>query len=109
MKPGARKRKGSSFEREIARALSLWLTRGADQTQLIRSVLSGGWAGRAKGFGQVGDLAPNGPIGERFRRLYAVECKHQRDISLWQLWTGGELIEWWGELGRGGAAAGGPA
>lgn len=106
MRLGAGKRKGSAFEREVAKKLSLWLTGGADQTQLIRSVLSGGWAGRAGGFRQVGDLAPNGPIGERFRRLFAVECKHQRDISLWQLWTGGKLIGWWDKLSKEAEAAG---
>ncbi|MGH6691327.1 MAG: putative PDDEXK endonuclease, partial [Gammaproteobacteria bacterium] len=60
-----------------------------------------GWGGRTvsvEGFRQVGDLAPNGPRGEAFRRRIGVECKHQRDISLWQLWAGGKLLEWWDKL-----------
>lgn len=104
MKRGGGKRKGSAFERWAARQLSLWLTGGADYTQLIRSVSSGGWtAGRTstEAWRNVGDLAPNGPAGERFRETFAVECKHHRRIDLWALWThddGGLLGQWWGKL-----------
>lgn len=99
MKPGAGKRKGSSFERWVAKQLSLWLTHGQDHTQLIRSVLSGGWSERTAR--QVGDLSPNGPTGESFRKVFGVECKHQREIDLWDLWTlqdGGKIGRWWKKL-----------
>lgn len=105
MRKGGGKGKGSGFERKIAKALSLWITEGRDSTQLIRSVLSGGWTRGQKsegGFRHVGDLAPNGPVGERFRRLFAVECKHRRDINLYGLWTCGEtsgtILGWWSKL-----------
>lgn len=104
MKKGAGKAKGSSFERKIAKALSMWLTAGQDDKQLIRSVLSGGWQGarEVNGWRQVGDLAPNGPVGERFRKLFAVECKHRRDINLYGIWTRGATAEtivgWWAKL-----------
>jgi len=99
MKKGAGKSKGSAFERWAAKQLSLWLTDGKDATQLIRSVLSGGWS--ARGANQVGDLAANGPMGEAFRKVFAVECKHHREIDLWDAWTiqdGGKWLRWWGKL-----------
>lgn len=87
--------KGGDFEWVIARRLSLWLTKGVDKTQLIRSVQSGGWAGKAsppttfaRPEYQVGDVAPNGPAGEAFRRKYAVECK-----------ASGFYPDWWGAFG----------
>lgn len=105
MKRGGGKAKGSAFEREIGRKLSLWLTGGADATQLIRSVLSGGWSKGHRapsGFRQVGDLAPNGPQGEAFRAKFAVECKHRRSIDLYGLWTkaddSDDLKGWWNKL-----------
>ena len=103
MKRGAGKAKGSAFERAVAKDLSLWLTGGNDGKQLIRSVLSGGWragqAGSGEGWRQVGDLAPNGPVGEQFRQRFAVECKHRRDIDLYGLWTRQDaILEWWAKL-----------
>lgn len=103
-KRGGGKAKGSAFEREVAKALSLWMTKGKDKTQLIRSVLSGGWFPGQKaleGWRHVGDLAPNGPRGEKFRKLFAVECKHRRDISLYDIWTrkaDDTLLGWWEKL-----------
>lgn len=99
MRKGAGKAKGSSFERATARELSLWLTDGADKAQLIRSVLSGGWQNNKNDWRQVGDLAPNGPVGEKFRKKYAVECKHHRSIDWWKLYTGkSEILMWWDKL-----------
>jgi len=113
MKRGAGKAKGSAFERDVAKALSLWLTRGTDSTQLILSVLSGGWSHGHKapsGFRQVGDLAPNGPFGEAFRREYAVECKHRRSIDLYGVWTrsaaSDDLKGWWKKICEDSEAAG---
>lgn len=100
------KGKGSAFERQIARALSLWLTDDTDDKQLIRSVGSGGWVPRVtehdEAWRHVGDLAPNGPHGEWFRRRFAVECKHYRAIDLWALWTRaarpGTIHGWWKKI-----------
>lgn len=103
MRPGAGKRKGSGYERAVGRRLSLWLTHGRDATQLIRSVSSGGWSLGISGedpWRHVGDLAPNGPEGERFRRMFAVECKHHAVVDLWQFFGPGrsELRRWWDKL-----------
>ncbi len=99
MKPGAGKNKGSSFERKTAKLLSKWLTKGQDEKQLIRSVLSGGWDKANPDWRHVGDLAPNGPAGELFRRRFCVECKHHRSIDFWKLFTGQALlVDWWKKL-----------
>lgn len=99
MKPGAGKRKGSAFERTVGGMLSMWLTDGASKTQLVRSVLSGGWSQREAR--HAGDLAANGPVGEKFRERYVVECKHHRHIELLHMWTrtaGDCLPGWWAKL-----------
>lgn len=112
MKRGRGKAKGSAFERKIAKELSLWLTRGKDDKQLIRSVLSGGWKGAREkdGWRQVGDLAPNGPLGEKFRKKFAIECKHRKQINLLTLWQrsikGDLLPTWWRKLVKDSKAAG---
>lgn len=99
MKPGAGKNKGSSFERKVAQELSLWLTGNQDRKQIIRSVLSGGWDKKDPDWRQVGDLAPNGPVGEEFRKRFSVECKHHNSIDFWKLFTGqSPLVDWWKKL-----------
>lgn len=87
--------KGGAFERKVGRMLSAWLTRGEDDAQLIRSVSSGGWSRRK--VLQVGDLAPNGPRGEEFRRVFGVECKHRDEFEWRHVFTSGApaLMEWW--------------
>ena len=103
MRPGGGKSKGSAFEAKIARALSCWLTDGADDSQLIWSVQSGGWRGNRgpEPFRQVGDHSPNGPAGEEFLRHFVTECKHYAVIDFWHLFTrapGENLAGWWSVL-----------
>ena len=103
MKAGAGKRKGGSFERWVARTLSQWLTGKPKSQELIRSVTSGGWAAGLESdapWRHVGDLAPNGKVGDAFRKRFAVECKHHREIDLYELWTSenGRLLKWWRKL-----------
>jgi len=91
--------KGNDFEWHVAREISMWLTDGADKKQLIRSVQSGGWQGRA--IPQVGDLAPNGEAGATFREWAAVECKHYQPgpdgFSWWHTFTSKDptFAKWW--------------
>lgn len=99
--------KGNWNEWETARAISLWLTEGKDKTQLIRSVMSGGHVGLRKAAeNQVGDLAPNGPIGKEFRKRFGVECKHTADQpEWWHLLTckkleSWETYKWWIKIQR---------
>lgn len=104
---GRGKRKGSAFERQVARMLSLWLTDGNDSVQLIRSVLSGGWgkrrvAGEDTAWRQVGDLASNGEAGERFRAKFAVECKKGYGVDFHDVWTRAPSLAtlhgWWAKI-----------
>ena len=84
MKLGRGKSKGNRFENLVGRTLSKWLKPG-DATQLIPTRLSGGW--RADSWRQAGDLAPNGPAGEKFRNRIMIECKHHKKDLLWMLFT----------------------
>lgn len=111
MRSGGGKAKGSAFERWVAKELSLWLTRGADAKQLIRSVLSGGWTAHRKTSDEpwrhAGDLAPNGPIGEAFRKAVAVECKHYGVIDLYGYWQPTHKLNvWWEKLNEEASEAG---
>jgi len=87
--------KGGAFERRCGRDLSLWLTGGADRSQLIRSQSSGGW--KYRNVNHVGDLAPNGPAGEEFRSVFGVECKDREEFEWRHLWTSANpaLCKWW--------------
>jgi hypothetical protein len=97
------KKKGGKFERLIGRELSLWITEGKSNRELIRSVGSGGWQPTRRGeeWRHVGDLAANGPVGELFRARWAVECKHHAKIDIgYSWWTNNsmELLRWWRKL-----------
>jgi len=99
MKPGQGKTKGNRFESMMARRLSRWATGGEDDTQLVPSRLSGGWQDR--GQRHAGDLAANGPQGEKFREYFMVELKHRNQDLFWALYTSvpGENIQgWWATL-----------
>lgn len=91
-------RKGGKFEREIAKTLSRWFTHGADETQLVRSVSSGGWKFRKEQ--QCGDLAANGPDGRRFRQIFTVECKARKEFEFRHIWSSGApaIGEWWKQV-----------
>lgn len=102
MKRGRGKQKGNAFESQTAKTLSRWLTGGEDSKQLIPTRSSGGW--RPDGgtnWRHVGDLAPNGERGDEFRRVFALELKHHREILFWHLWTqspGENIVGWWNKL-----------
>jgi hypothetical protein len=100
MRKGGGKSKGNAFENLIGRKLSLWLTKEEDGTQLISSRQSGGWKHRRER--HAGDLAANGPVGERFREHFLVECKHHKKDLLWSLFYAGKhsVPDWWGKAVR---------
>lgn len=73
-------RKGSSYERAICKALSLWWTDGTSDAVFWRTSTSGARATsrRKRGkstHGQHGDVCATDPIGEAFCRALAVEIK----------------------------------
>lgn len=86
--------KGSSWEREVARQISEWGTGRRNPPQLWRSVNSGGWAhGEDR---HAGDLTPNGPWGEWFLSMFAIETKHgyEKDMDFWKLFSQSEPVLW---------------
>jgi hypothetical protein len=81
------KHKGASFEREICRELSLWISRGKSKHLFWRSSMSGGRATIAKRKKenlsvQAGDLASIDPAAQRFADTFFVECKNYRTLRL---------------------------
>ena len=97
MKPGKGKAKGSSFEREVCKKLSLWLTGGKSEDVFWRSAMSGGRATVAKGkVRQTGDITSVSPEGHILTDSLYLECKHLKDISLDCLIKGkGNLLTIW--------------
>lgn len=72
--------KGSQFERDLCRQLSLWWTNGSRDDVFWRSAQSGGRATfRAKKgkqtFGSYGDIAATDPIGRPLLDLMTIEAK----------------------------------
>lgn len=75
------KQKGASFERDICRALSLWITKGDKSDLFWRSAMSGGRATLYDDVRQGGDIAPVAREGIPFMDHYYVECKFYKDLD----------------------------
>jgi|GEM_PF-1853170 len=83
------KRKGNNYERDISKALSLWVSLGSRDDIFWRSQNSGArHTTRNKKHmtleGQSGDIAAtcSGP-SEAFIKIFCVEIKRYKDINLW--------------------------
>lgn len=104
MRKGGGKQKGNSFEREVAVALSIWLSDGQKSDCLWRSATSGGRATVAMKRGkklsnQVGDLSSIDPLSSKFINSFAIEIKFYADLDYKGLITGrGKLLEFWTEI-----------
>ncbi len=98
MKPGAGKRKGSSFERDICRYISNWLSNGQRDDLLWRSPNSGGKATVNKSSQYSGDICLAYPEfgAKEFMDLFSVECKAYKDLDLFK-YDNPELSiwKWW--------------
>ena len=73
-------KKGSSFEREICKKLSLWWTEGERDDVFWRTAGSGAMAkvrskSRKTTFGQYGDIQATDPIGQPLINLCSIELK----------------------------------
>jgi hypothetical protein len=83
VRAGGGKQKGSKFEREVCRRLSLWVTDGAKGDVFWRSAMSGGRATVGRGeVRQAGDIAAVAPEGYKFCDQWFIECKHVRTLNL---------------------------
>jgi len=81
MKAGGGKRKGSQFEREIAKSLSLWITNNKRDDVFWLSSQSGGRSTQRKKSGQTtanssGDICYLDAIGKPFTDYFLIECKN---------------------------------
>jgi hypothetical protein len=96
MRPGGGKQKGSAFEREVCKRLSLWVTSNRRSDVFWRSAMSGG---RATIHGtqvqQCGDICAVAREGYQFAASWFVECKHVRKLGIDSF-----LINGTGELAR---------
>lgn len=95
MKPGAGKGKGSQFERDVAKALSLWLTNGERPDTIWRSEISGGRFTCSKGTsGTAGDLVATHPAAFTFCSEYVLECKSWKRLEIHKFLQGeGDLFK----------------
>lgn len=87
MLPGKGKAKGSAFEREVCKRLSLWVTNGKSEDVFWRSAMSGGRAtvGARKGKDlrrQAGDITAVAPEGHSLTERYYIECKHVKQLRI---------------------------
>lgn len=102
MRPGAGKSKGSAFEREVCRRLSLWLSQGQRDDLLWRSAMSGGRATVQFKTGKVnltqsGDVSAIGQEAYSFCEKIFTEIKHYADLSIGRgfLCHTGNLVTFW--------------
>ena len=92
--------KGSEFEREISKKLSLWWTGGKRDDIFWRSSQSGGRATqRAKKgqrtYGSYGDIAAVDPIGEPLLKFFTIELKRGSSHG-----SPGDLLDFRGDNSR---------
>jgi hypothetical protein len=80
------KQKGSAFEREVCKKLSLWVSHGKSVDLFWRSAMSGGRATVARTRGRVvrqaGDITAVAPEGHALTDLTYIECKFYRDLDI---------------------------
>jgi hypothetical protein len=96
------KSKGSSFERYLCKALSLWVSGGRNEDLFWRSSLSGGRATvgmkRGKDLSRVsGDICAVAPEGHVLTDRYFIEAKHVKslDLEAFLFGRGGKLQQFW--------------
>lgn len=110
MRSGGGKAKGSSFERDVCKQLSLWVTGGKSKDVFWRSAMSGGRATVAARRGvkvrQAGDICAVAPEGHALTERYFIECKHVKDLGLddFLLKGTGTLAKFWEKACRQAAA-----
>lgn len=100
-KGGRSSKKGASFERKIAVALSLWVSNGRHEDLFWRTAMSGGRATVARKKGksvrQSGDIGAVARQGQAFTNAWYVECKFYKKIDLdsFLVKGTGKLAKWW--------------
>ena len=103
MRSGGSQQKGSAFERDVCKKLSLWISHDEREDIFWRSAMSGGRATVAmrdrntKLSSQAGDISLVDPLGAEFITRFMIECKFYKDLQLAVALTKGKgkLIEFW--------------
>lgn len=101
MRQGGGKSKGASFEREICKDLSLWVSKGTAEDVFWRSAMSGGRSTVAAAKGkrlanQAGDISAVGPLGTGMVENFFMECKFYKDLNFKGILTNtGALVTFW--------------
>jgi hypothetical protein len=103
------KQKGSAFERDICKRLSLWISNGNRKDIFWRSAMSGGRATiqlvkGEKNKSQTGDISSIDFLGQKLTDNFIIECKFYRNIHLESLVYGApktaSILEFWKRLKR---------
>jgi len=97
--------KGAEYERNIAKQLSIWLSKGERDDLFWRTHGSGSrHTTRVKKNirteGQDGDISSTcRGISDKFRRFFSIEIKFYKNINLWGLITGKKtgILSFWNE------------
>ena len=96
MKAGGGKAKGSSYEREIAKKLSLWLTAGKRNDCIWRTSNSGGQATVTKFDTQCGDLHAVRPEAQKFFDTFSLELKNYKALDILTFQSKNFILKkWW--------------
>ena len=82
MKKGGGKRKGSSFERYVAKDLSLWITGGGSDGIFWRTHSSGSLGTVGKRRLEYGDIMAIDDLGKPLTDNYNIECRHGKCLNL---------------------------
>jgi hypothetical protein len=107
MRSGGGKAKGSEFERNVCKLLSLWITDDQRDDIFWRSAMSGGRASVKFQKGkdnitQVGDISAIDPIGHKLIDNFVVECKSYNNIKIdsmiYGVPKGDSLLGFWEQL-----------
>ncbi len=87
MRAGGSKAKGSLFERDVCKKLSIWVSKGLREDLYWRSSMSGGRStiqikkGK-QNRAQSGDISSIDRLGSEFIDKFCVECKHYQTLDL---------------------------
>ena len=109
MKPGGGKQKGSSFEREISRFLTLWCSGQTEKLHFWRSPGSGSVATVSRHVNVSGDIVSLTPEADIVTNLFNIELKNgYKDINFFQYFkkTSFKLETFWKQCCRDAKEAG---
>ena len=82
MRPGGGHSKGSSFERDMSKELSLWWTNGESKNVFWRTHGSGAMGTRGGNVAECGDMMAITEVGMPFTKKYHIEIRFSKALDL---------------------------